>query len=105
MSTPKIAIIGAGPVGCLLARILSISNTPVTVYESDISPDYRSQGGTLDLHRNTGIAAIKDSQVSTHDTLIISMVPYWSLVTRGTWRPIAGSMILPQARFPSSSVG
>ena len=42
MASPKVAIVGAGPVGCMLARILSLSDIPVTVFESDHSPDYRS---------------------------------------------------------------
>ncbi|KAI0124841.1 tetracycline resistance protein from transposon [Xylariales sp. AK1849] len=63
MTTPKIAIIGAGPVGCMIARILSLSNISTTIFESDSSPDYRSQGGTLDLHPDTGLAALKDAQL------------------------------------------
>ncbi|ORY64334.1 uncharacterized protein BCR38DRAFT_342912 [Pseudomassariella vexata] len=63
MPTPKIAIVGAGPAGCMLARILSLSNISVTVFESDSSPNYRTQGGTLDLHPTTGIAALKDANL------------------------------------------
>ncbi|CAJ2511735.1 Uu.00g073600.m01.CDS01 [Anthostomella pinea] len=63
MTTSKIAIIGAGPAGCMLARLLSLSKISVTVYESDESPNYRSQGGTLDLHPETGLAAIKEAQL------------------------------------------
>jgi 2-polyprenyl-6-methoxyphenol hydroxylase-like FAD-dependent oxidoreductase len=59
--TIRIAIIGAGPAGCTLARLLQRSDAPieVTIFESDSSLTRRSQGGTLDLHTNTGIAAIK----------------------------------------------
>ncbi|KAK4159464.1 putative tetracycline resistance protein from transposon protein [Cladorrhinum sp. PSN259] len=56
---PRIAIIGAGPAGTLLARLLTLSNIPYTLYESDASPNYRSQGGTLDLHTSTGLLALK----------------------------------------------
>ncbi|KAI1210505.1 FAD/NAD(P)-binding domain-containing protein [Annulohypoxylon truncatum] len=63
MSSPRIAIIGAGPAGCMLGRILSLSNVPFTIYESDASPNYRSQGGTLDLHPGTGLAAMKEAQL------------------------------------------
>lgn len=60
---PKIAIIGAGPVGTTLARLLicHAPSTSVTVFESDVSPNYRSQGGTLDLHTDTGLAALKEA--------------------------------------------
>ncbi|MCJ1358674.1 MAG: hypothetical protein MMC33_008674 [Icmadophila ericetorum] len=59
MATPKIAIIGAGPAGCTLARLLHLSSIPCTIYESESAPSSRSQGGTLDLHTDTGLAAIK----------------------------------------------
>lgn len=49
----KIAIIGAGPAGCALARLIQHSdqkhNISVTIFEAEASLDFRSQGGTLDL--------------------------------------------------------
>ncbi|KAI0484234.1 hypothetical protein GGR56DRAFT_679660 [Xylariaceae sp. FL0804] len=64
MTGPKIAIIGAGPAGCTLARILSLSNIRATVYESDAGPDSRQQqGGSLDLHAATGLAALRDARL------------------------------------------
>ncbi|KAI0013230.1 hypothetical protein F4779DRAFT_442358 [Xylariaceae sp. FL0662B] len=64
MTFPKIAIIGAGPAGCMLGRILSVSNIPVTIYESDESPDSRShQGGPLNLHPKTALAALKEARL------------------------------------------
>lgn len=64
--SPKIAIIGAGPAGLTLARLLHLSSSPVTytVYELSASPTSRiHQGGTLDLHTTTGLAAIKKCQL------------------------------------------
>jgi 2-polyprenyl-6-methoxyphenol hydroxylase-like FAD-dependent oxidoreductase len=58
---PRIAIIGAGPGGCMLARLLHIHNIPCTIFEGEQSIDYRSQGGTLDLRAKTGLAAIKQA--------------------------------------------
>ncbi|KAH8906858.1 tetracycline resistance protein from transposon [Coniochaeta sp. PMI_546] len=56
---PSIAIIGAGPAGCTLGRLLHLSSIPFTIFESETSPNYRSQGGSLDLHTDTGLAALK----------------------------------------------
>ncbi|KAM0276890.1 hypothetical protein ACHAQH_006308 [Verticillium albo-atrum] len=61
VSEPKVAIIGAGPAGCMLARLLHRANVNVTVFESEASLDFRSQGGTLDLHTTTGLLAMKEA--------------------------------------------
>ncbi|CAF9935020.1 MAG: hypothetical protein ALECFALPRED_006215 [Alectoria fallacina] len=61
-SPPKIAIIGAGPAGLTLARLLYLSDAKVDLrlYELDGSPTSRlGQGGTLDLHTDTGLAALR----------------------------------------------
>lgn len=60
-SSIKIAIIGAGPAGCMLARLLLRANIPVTVFEAEASIETRDQGGTLDLHDDTGLAALKEA--------------------------------------------
>lgn len=60
-SPPKIAIIGAGPGGLTLARLLHVSKSQfnLTIYELDVSPSSRpDQGGSLDLHTDTGLAAL-----------------------------------------------
>ena len=56
--TSRIAIIGAGPGGLTLARILQTRNIPTTVFERESHPDERPQGGTLDLHPGSGQRAI-----------------------------------------------
>lgn len=57
----KIAIIGGGPAGCTLAKLLVQANIDVTVFERETSPNIRSQGGTLDLHTDSGLAALKEA--------------------------------------------
>jgi 2-polyprenyl-6-methoxyphenol hydroxylase-like FAD-dependent oxidoreductase len=55
----NIAIIGAGPGGLTLARLLQVSGVQVTVYERDQSRDARVQGSALDLHEDSGLAALE----------------------------------------------
>lgn len=55
----RIAIIGAGPGGLTLARILQQAGYSPVVYESDPYPAYREQGGTLDLDQESGQKALQ----------------------------------------------
>ncbi len=43
----KVAIVGGGPGGLTLARLLQLKGADVTVYERDISKEARVQGATL----------------------------------------------------------
>ncbi|KAK7959030.1 FAD/NAD(P)-binding domain-containing protein [Apiospora aurea] len=59
----NIAIIGAGPAGCTLAHLLH-RNLPegsakLEVFERETALHDRDQGGTLDLHDETGLAALR----------------------------------------------
>jgi len=58
-SALQIAIVGAGPGGLTAAIILHNQGHHVRVYESDPSVDHRGQGGTLDLHADSGQAALR----------------------------------------------
>lgn len=57
----KIAIVGGGPGGLTLARILQMRNADVTVYERDVNKDARAQGATLDLHHESGLRALEEA--------------------------------------------
>jgi 2-polyprenyl-6-methoxyphenol hydroxylase-like FAD-dependent oxidoreductase len=62
MAKYKIAIIGAGPAGCTLARLLLYKkiDVEVTIFESEKELNARTQGGSLDLHTESGIKALKE---------------------------------------------
>lgn len=59
----SIAIIGGGPGGLTLARLLQLQNVEVKVYERDINKDARVQGTTLDLHTESGLAALEKARL------------------------------------------
>ncbi|RZK80239.1 MAG: FAD-dependent monooxygenase, partial [Pedobacter sp.] len=54
----QVAIIGGGPGGLTLAKLLQLKGAKVKVYERDINKYARVQGSPLDLHEESGLAAI-----------------------------------------------
>lgn len=54
----EVAIIGGGPGGLTLARLLQLKGVAVKVYERDTNKETRLQGGSLDLHTESGLAAL-----------------------------------------------
>ncbi|SHN39199.1 NAD(P)/FAD-dependent oxidoreductase [Chitinophaga sp. CF418] len=61
LKNKKIAIVGGGPGGLTLARILQMKNADVKVYERDAGKDARAQGATLDLHYESGLKALREA--------------------------------------------
>ena len=59
----KIAIVGAGPGGLTLARLLQLKGANVKVYERDFDKDARVQGSPLDMHEESGLAAIRKANL------------------------------------------
>lgn len=55
----QIAIVGGGPAGLALAKLLQLKGADVKVYERDMDRNVRVQGATLDLHEGTGLEALK----------------------------------------------
>jgi 2-polyprenyl-6-methoxyphenol hydroxylase-like FAD-dependent oxidoreductase len=56
---PCVAIVGGGPAGLTAAVMLHRGGYPVRVYEGESSEQQRSQGGTLDLHEDSGQVALQ----------------------------------------------
>jgi 2-polyprenyl-6-methoxyphenol hydroxylase-like FAD-dependent oxidoreductase len=61
MSVPRIAIIGAGPGGLTLARILQHNGMHCTIFELDQDRSTRDQGGIVDLHPESGQLALREA--------------------------------------------
>lgn len=58
LQNKKVAIIGGGPGGLTLGRLLQQQGVAVHVYERDASPQVRPQGSALDLHHDSGLKAL-----------------------------------------------
>lgn len=59
----QVAIIGGGPGGLTLARLLQLKGSLVKVYERDADKNARVQGAPLDLHDASGLAAISKANL------------------------------------------
>ncbi|KFF04052.1 FAD-dependent oxidoreductase [Flavobacterium reichenbachii] len=63
LKNKQAAIIGGGPGGLTLARLLQQKGVNVKVYERDLNSTVRLQGGTLDLHTESGLAALEKADL------------------------------------------
>ncbi len=65
LQNKTVAIVGGGPGGLTLARLLQLKGVNVKVYERDLNKDARVQGSLLDLHDDSGQAAIRKAELFT----------------------------------------
>lgn len=59
LENQRIAIIGGGPGGLMLARLLQLKGADVKVYERDFSKQARVQGAIVDLHFDSGLKVME----------------------------------------------
>ena len=59
----SIAIVGGGPGGLTLARLLQLKGANIKVYERDINKDARLIGSPLDMHEESGMAALRKADL------------------------------------------
>lgn len=65
LKNKKIAIVGAGPGGLTLARLLQLKGVAVKLYERDLNKDARLIGSPLDMHDGSGLTALREANLLT----------------------------------------
>ena len=60
----QIAIVGGGPGGLVLARLLQLKGANVKIYERDFDKDSRVTGSPLDMHEGIGDGGSAQSRFS-----------------------------------------
>ncbi len=61
LENKTIAVVGGGPGGLTLARLLQMQGADVKVFERDAHKDARAKGATLDLHHESGLRALREA--------------------------------------------
>lgn len=63
IANKQIAIVGGGPGGLTLARLLQLKGANLKVYERDLNKDARVQGSPLDMHEESGMVALRKANL------------------------------------------
>src|ERR1700728_5267446 len=63
IANKQIAIVGGGPGGLTLARLLQLKGANVKIYERDINKDARVVGSPLDMHKESGFEALRKANL------------------------------------------
>src|SRR5438128_7345046 len=59
----RVDIVGGGPGGLTLAQLLQTKGADIKVYERDLNKNARVQGSPLDLHEESGLAALRKANL------------------------------------------
>lgn len=102
LKNKKIAIIGAGPVGLTMAKLLQQEGIAVTVYERDKDPLARIWGGTLDLHKNSGQQALKKAGLL--EAYYATAIPMGIVMTDKQGRVLFTKKPVPENKYDNPEI-
>ncbi|WP_264524276.1 FAD-dependent oxidoreductase [Flavobacterium sp. N502536] len=98
----KVTIIGAGPVGLTMAKLLQQNGVEVTVYERDENAQTRISGGTLDLHKGSGQEALKKAGLL--DRYFDLAIPMGRTVADRQGNILFSKTIAPEERYDNPEI-
>jgi 2-polyprenyl-6-methoxyphenol hydroxylase-like FAD-dependent oxidoreductase len=78
MQNKRVGIIGGGPGGLALARLLSTRGIASTVFERDEHALARPQGGSLDIHGDSGQVALREAGLEAEFRALARYDDQWS---------------------------
>ncbi len=98
----KVAIIGGGPVGLTMARLLQQQGADLTVYERDKDCRARIWGGTLDLHRNSGQETIKKAGLL--ESYYTAALPMGIIFANEQGRVLSRKTLAPENQYENPEI-
>lgn len=102
LKNKKVAIIGAGPVGLTMARLLQQKGVDVNVYERDKDAQARIWGGTLDLHKNSGQEVMKEAGLL--ESYYALSLPMGIIMTDEKGRQLFTKKITPENKYDNPEI-
>lgn len=102
LNEKKVAILGAGPVGLTMAKLLQQEGVAVTVYERDEDPQARIWGGTLDLHKHSGQKAMKKAGLL--ERYYASAIPMGVLITDQQANVLSATQVTAENRYDNPEI-
>ncbi len=102
LKNKKVAILGAGPVGLTMAKLLQQAGVAVTVYERDEDPQARIWGGTLDLHKVSGQEAMKKAGLL--ESYYATAIPMGVIIADEQSNVLSTRQITPENQYDNPEI-
>jgi 2-polyprenyl-6-methoxyphenol hydroxylase-like FAD-dependent oxidoreductase len=100
----NIAIVGGGPAGLTAAVILQRSGFNITVFEDESADSERSQGGSLDLHADSGQEALRRAGLLAQFIKIARHEDQQSRVLNYRTGEVEGDMLTPEGEMDKPEI-
>ncbi|VTP13608.1 6-hydroxynicotinate 3-monooxygenase precursor [Phytobacter ursingii] len=100
----NIAIVGGGPAGLTAAVILQRRGFNITVFEDESADSERSQGGSLDLHADSGQEALRRAGLLAQFRKIARHEDQQSRVLNYRTGEVEGDMLTPEGEMDKPEI-